>query len=130
MNKKVLIVEDDKLLCDVYRDSLELEGIGVLTAESYNSAIKIFNPDNISLLVLDIMLKNKNGFELLRDLRKRPNGDTVPTIIVTGMNTQDLNMDKELMVSLNILGIYTKSQFSISQFSKVVKDLIGQSEAV
>ena len=76
------------------------------------------------------MLKNKNGFELLRDLRKRPNGDTVPTIIVTGMNTQDLNMDKELMVSLNILGIYTKSQFSISQFSKVVKDLIGQSEAV
>ena len=125
MNKKVLIVEDDKLLCDVYRHSLELEGIGVLTAESYNSAIKIFNPDNISLLVL-----NKNGFELLRDLRKRPNGDTVPTIIVTGMNTQDLNMDKELMVSLNILGIYTKSQFSISQFSKVVKDLIGQSEAV
>ena len=130
MNKKVLIVEDDKLLCDVYRHSLELEGIGVLTAESYNSAIKIFNPDNISLLVLDIMLKNKNGFELLRDLRKTLNGDTVPTIIVTGMNTQDLNMDKELMVSLNILGIYTKSQFSISQFSKVVKDLIGQSEAV
>ena len=80
--------------------------------------------------MLDIILKGKNGFELLRDFRKQPDGDKVPIIIITGMNTQDLNMDRELMVSLNIIGIHTKSQFSINEFSGLVRAYLSKYEAV
>jgi DNA-binding response OmpR family regulator len=130
MAKKILIVEDDKLLADVYLLALKTEGLKATSAYDYNSAMKLFEPNKISLVVLDIILKGKNGFELLRDFRKQPGGDKVPIIIITGMNTQDLNMDRELMVSLNIIGIHTKSQFSIADFSGIIKSYLNKHEAV
>ncbi len=130
MSKKILIIEDDNLLAKVYQRSLRAEGLMSTLADDYNSAIKAFIPSKVSLVVLDVILQNKNGFELLRDFRKKPGGDKVPTIIITGLTTQELNMDKELMVSLNIVGIYTKSQFSIAQFTLVAKHCVSQSEAI
>lgn len=130
MAKKILVVEDDKLLADVYLLALKTEGLKAISAHDYHSAMKLFEPNKISLVVLDIILKGKNGFELLRDFRKQPGGDKVPIIIITGMNTQDLNMDRELMVSLNIIGIHTKSQFSITDFSGIIKSYLNKHEAV
>jgi hypothetical protein len=130
MAKKILIVEDDKLLADVYVSALKKDSLKAITASDYNSAIKLFEPNKISLVVLDIILKGKNGFELLRDFRKQPGGDKVPIIIITGMNTQDLNMDRELMVSLNIIGIHTKSQFSITDFGNIISYYLSKHEAV
>lgn len=130
MAKKILVVEDDKLLADVYLLALKTEGLKAISAHDYHSAMKLFEPNKVSLVVLDIILKGKNGFELLRDFRKQPGGDKVPIIIITGMNTQDLNMDRELMVSLNIIGIHTKSQFSITDFSGIIKSYLNKHEAV
>lgn len=128
MAKKILIVEDDRLLADVYASALRLEGLMSTVVNDYKSAMNDFRPSRYSLVVLDIILKGKNGFELLRDLRKTPGGDGLPIIIITGMDTQDLNMDRELMVSLNIIGIHTKSQFSIADFGKIIKAYIDRHE--
>ena len=130
MVKKLLVVEDDKLLADVYVAALKNSGLKTLTASDYNSAMKIFEPNKIRLVVLDIILKGKNGFELLRDFRKQPGGDRIPVIIITGMNTQDLNMDRELMVSLNIIGIHTKSQFSIADLGNIIKHYLAIYETI
>lgn len=130
MAKKILVVEDDNLLAGVYRQVLSDDGLRVVVANDYADAMDKFSADSICLVVLDIILKGKNGFELLRDFRKQPNGDKVPIIIITGMNTQDLNMDRELMVSLNIIGIHTKSQFSIKDFSGLIKAYLSKYEAV
>ena len=128
MAKKILIVEDDKLLAEVYASALKQEGLNTTTVHDYNSAMNNFRPSNYSLVVLDIILKGKNGFELLRDLRRTPGGDKLPIIIITGMDTQDLNMDRELMVSLNIIGIHTKSQFSIAEFGKIISAYLDRHE--
>jgi hypothetical protein len=53
----------------------------------------------------------------------------VKIAIVTGMNTDDLKLNKELLVGLNIIGIYTKSQFSISQLVGVVKYYMEKNES-
>jgi len=102
MKKTILIVEDDRLLADVYKKALIEEGYRVRLAEDYDQAMKQFKPGIINLVVLDIILRKKNGFELMRDLRKIPGGEKVPLVIITGMGTQELDMDRDLMVSLNI----------------------------
>ncbi len=130
LKKRVLIVEDDLLLAEVYKNSLKAEGIKAVTAPDYNSAMAKFSPQRFDLVILDIILKGKNGFELLRDFRKVPQGDKVPVIVITGMNTQQVNMDRDLMVSLNILGIYTKSQFSIDRFVRIVTSQLKRNETV
>ena len=75
------------------------------------------------------MLNGKNGFELLKALRRQRGGNKVKIAIVTGMNTDDLKLNKELLVGLNIIGIYTKSQFSISQLVGVVKYYMEKNES-
>ena len=127
--KKILIVEDDSLLLEVYQKSLEAEGFKVETAQDYKQSLEKFDPKKQVLIILDIMLNGKNGFELLKDLRRQQGGSEVKIIIVTGMNTDDLKLNKELLVGLNIIGIYTKSQFSIDQLVNVVKAQMAQDES-
>jgi len=126
MKQTVLIVEDDTLLAEVYHQSLKAEGIRSVVAKDFFEALAKFKPRQHALIVLDIMLGQKNGFELLKTLRRQPGGDRFSVMIVTGLNTDELNMNKELMVGLNIVGIYTKSQFSIAQFVNLVKLYSGQ----
>jgi len=126
MKQTVLIVEDDTLLAEVYHQSLKAEGISSVIAKDFFEALAKFKPRQHALIVLDIMLGQKNGFELLKTLRRQPGGDRFSVMIVTGLNTDELNMNKELMVGLNIVGIYTKSQFSIAQFVDLVKLYSGQ----
>jgi DNA-binding response OmpR family regulator len=127
--KKILIVEDDSLLLEVYQKSLEAEGFKVETAQDYKQSLEKFDPKKQALIILDIMLNGKNGFELLKALRRQQGGSDVKIIIVTGMNTDDLKLNKELLVGLNIIGIYTKSQFSIDQLVNAVKAQMAQDES-
>ena len=126
---KILIIEDDILLSEVYQISIQAVGFDVDVARDYKQALDKFNPKRQSVIILDIMLKGKNGFEVLKAIRRRQGGDKVKIIVVTGMNTDDLRLNDELLVGLNIVGIYTKSQFSIAQLIESVKGLMKQNEA-
>ncbi len=125
---KILIIEDDILLSEVYQKSIQAEGFAVDVARDYKQALDKFNPKRQSVIILDIMLRGKNGFEVLKAIRRRQGGDKVKIIVVTGMNTDDLRLNDELLVGLNIVGIYTKSQFSIAQLIESVKGLMKQNE--
>lgn len=127
--KKILIVEDDSLLLEVYQKSIQAEGYKVDTARDYKETLEKFTLSKYGLIILDIMLNGKNGFELLKALRRQQGGNNVKIAIVTGMNTDDLKLNKELLVGLNIIGIYTKSQFSISQLVGVVKYYMEKNES-
>ena len=126
---KILIIEDDILLSEVYQKSIQAEGFAVDVARDYKQALDKFNPKRQSVIILDIMLRGKNGFEVLKAIRRKQGGDKVKIIVVTGMNTDDLRLNDELLVGLNIVGIYTKSQFSIAQLIESVKGLMKQNEA-
>ena len=126
---KILIIEDDILLSEVYQKSIQAEGFDVDVARDYKQALDKFNPKRQSVIILDIMLRGKNGFEVLKAIRRKQGGDKVKIIVVTGMNTDDLRLNDELLVGLNIVGIYTKSQFSIAQLIESVKGLMKQNEA-
>lgn len=118
---KVLIVEDDDLLADVYNASLSAEGIKVDVCGNYSEAIEVYDPKSHRLVILDVLLPGKNGFELLKAMRRKPRSNHTNIIVITGMNTDELNFNNEIMVGLNIIGICTKSQFSIAQLVALVK---------
>ena len=59
---KILIIEDDILLSEVYQKSIQAEGFDVDVARDYKQALDKFNPKRQSVIILDIMLRGKNGF--------------------------------------------------------------------
>ncbi len=83
---KVLIVEDEKHLADGLRFNLEAEGYDVEIAADGEAALKLLigSPQRFHLVVLDVMLPGKNGFEVAAELREA--GQFVPILMLTARN--------------------------------------------
>jgi two-component system, OmpR family, response regulator CssR len=89
MKRVISIVEDEKDLNELVRRYLEKEGYEVKSHLTYESAYaQIHNPD-IQLWILDIMLDNRSGFDLIEEIRK-----INPTVPVIFMSARDKEFDR------------------------------------
>lgn len=78
--KKILLVEDDKGISDFIDSELKHEGYTTVTAGTGRQALEVYETENPDLIILDIMLPELNGLEVLRRIREK---STVPVIIET-----------------------------------------------
>lgn len=78
--KKILIVEDDKGISDFVISELKHEGYATVLAETGRQALELYETEQPDLILLDIMLPELNGLEVLRRIREN---STVPIIIET-----------------------------------------------
>ena len=78
---RILIVDDEPHILDIVRAYLAREGHDVLTAADGDAAIALAADPTIDLVVLDVMLPRRSGFEVLRELRGA--GRTVPVVMLT-----------------------------------------------
>lgn len=86
MKKKlVLIVDDEKDLRKIIRYNLEQEGIASIEASDGSQAIDLLSK-NPSLIILDIMMPGKDGYEVCKIIRD--NGSTVPIVFLTAMDRE------------------------------------------
>lgn len=76
----ILLVDDDARLREIVGMALEEEGYGVRTVESGEEALGVLDADEPDLLILDVMLPGRDGFELCRDIRQR---SPVPILMLT-----------------------------------------------
>ena len=81
----VLIVDDEKDLRKIIRYNLEQEGIASIEASDGNQAIDLLRK-NPSLIILDIMMPGKDGYEVCKIIRD--NGSTVPIVFLTAMDRE------------------------------------------
>ena len=85
MAKKVLVVDDEKLIVKGIRFSLEQDGMEVTAAYDGEEALQNIKEKNFDLVVLDVMLPNADGFELMEYIR--PLG--IPVIFLTARGSVD-----------------------------------------
>jgi PAS domain S-box-containing protein len=78
-----LIVEDDPKSAELIRVQLELEGFAVVHATSAEAALVLAEEQPLSLITLDIMLPNMDGWELLRRLKDTPSLKGIPVVIIS-----------------------------------------------
>ncbi|NLT97076.1 MAG: response regulator transcription factor [Christensenellaceae bacterium] len=79
-NKEILIVDDDKNICEVIKLYLQKEGYKVTLAYDGQAGLEAFERSTPSLVVLDIMMPRKDGWEVLKEIRK---SSAVPVIMLT-----------------------------------------------
>lgn len=120
--KKILLVEDDAALAEVYKSRLELEGFElkhVANGEDALSAAVAFRPD---LVVLDVMMPKINGFDVLDILRNTPETASVRVIMLTALSQAK---DKERADELGADDYLVKSQVVISDVVDRIKHHLG-----
>jgi DNA-binding response OmpR family regulator len=77
---KILVADDDRNIAELLRLYLEKEGFSVMIALDGEEAIAKFTPENPDLVLLDIMMPKLDGWQVLREIRKKSN---VPIIMIT-----------------------------------------------
>jgi DNA-binding response OmpR family regulator len=85
-NKHILVVDDETELCDVLRSKLEAEGFMVSTANDGEEALERAFEGKPDLILLDLVMPNKDGFEVLTELREDKWGKDVPVILLTNLD--------------------------------------------
>jgi CheY-like chemotaxis protein len=93
-SEKIILVEDDPFLHELYRDTLTSAGYSVVSArdgEEGLSLIKI-NTD-ASLILLDLMLPKLNGIDVLREIKKDETTKNLSVIILTNLNEEAVIQD-------------------------------------
>ncbi len=79
-SEKILVVDDDKNICELLRLYLEKEGYSVIMCHDGQEAVIKFNALNPDMILLDIMLPSLDGWQVCREIRKKSN---VPIIMLT-----------------------------------------------
>ncbi len=86
MADKVLVIDDDVKLLDLLKRILKASGFEVFTAASGEEGLELFFQVEPDIVILDIMMPGKNGWEVCRELRKKT---TVPILMLTALDNED-----------------------------------------
>jgi len=84
--KRILIVDDDPKMVDLLRVQFERSAFAVLTATNGLQGEKVFRANPIDVILLDVMMPQRDGFEMLRDVRAI---STVPVIMLSALGDTD-----------------------------------------
>ncbi len=82
---KVAIIEDDAAIVEMYKIKFEKEGYTVGTGADGNEGLALIEQQNPDIVLLDLMMPNKTGIEMLEELRGKPGGDQVKVMVLTNV---------------------------------------------
>jgi DNA-binding response OmpR family regulator len=116
--KKILLVEDDDALANVYQTRLQAEGFDIRRVPNGEDALAAaleYKPD---LIILDVMMPKVSGFDVLDILRNTPDTVDVKVIMLTALSQDS---DRQRAESLGVNDYLVKSQVVIADVVQRVK---------
>ena len=81
--KKVLIVEDDAIIANIYQRKLQMDGFQVQHAADGELAMEMIKCNLPTIVLLDLQLPKANGIEVLKFIRSREESKTLPVVVFT-----------------------------------------------
>lgn len=111
MKKKILIVDDEEVIRKFLKIHLAKLGYEVMEAGDGVQAIEQLGKDDFDLLICDILMPKKNGWEVIREVKSNPKTKAIPVIVLTAKN-EDSDMFKgyDLGVNYYMTKPFTKAQ--------------------
>ena len=125
---KILLVEDDPMISEIYQRKFSAAGFDVRIATSGKAVLDILLRESFDLVLLDIVLPEMSGMEILEKLRDPKSGYDLGTKIVMFSNLSEKD-DRDKAVSLGASGFISKTDFSPSELIAEVSRFLRQFEA-
>ena len=115
---KVAIVEDDMAIAQMYRLKFEAEGYIVETAANGVLGLALAADMRPDIILLDLMMPQMNGDEVLRRLRKTEWGKHIKVVILTNMGEQEA---PDIIKTLGVRRFIVKAEMTPRQVAEIVK---------
>lgn len=115
---KIAIVEDDQAISQMYRIKFEADGYEVETAENGKLGLQLAESMKPDIVLLDLMMPEMTGDEMLAAMRKTPWGKKIKVIILTNMGEQEV---PEVVKTMDVSAFIVKSDMTPRQVAELVK---------
>jgi len=122
---KILIVEDDPMIQEIYQKKFSEAGFEVLLAATGQKVLDLAKEQaDIDVILLDLLMPKMNGFEVTENLRKSENGynQNIKIIIFSNLSQKE---DRDKAVKLGANGFIAKADYTPSDLVKEVQRLLG-----
>lgn len=118
----ILFAEDETFLAEALKTGLQAAGHTVLLAPDGVQAVKMIREYTVDLMLLDLVMPNKNGFEVLEDLNKTGDIAKQPVIVLTNLSNPE---DKKRVLSLGARDYLVKSDFGLEAIAQKVSEFLS-----
>jgi DNA-binding NarL/FixJ family response regulator len=126
MSLLILVAEDDPAMRLSISDCLEFCGYSVITAEDGQQALSMVEKYHPHLLISDIKMPKKNGYELLKSIRKLPQYRLLPVILLT-----ECNATIERIHGYQVgCDLYLPKPFEMEELRAIVRNLLERSQII
>lgn len=115
---KIAIIEDDQAISQMYRIKFESEGYTVETAENGVLGLELVEKMSPDIILLDLMMPEMNGDEMLEKLRKTSWGKDIKVIILTNVGEQEI---PEAVRNMGVSAFILKADMTPRQVVEVIK---------
>ncbi len=120
---RILLVEDDEFLAELYATKLTLEGFGVHVAGDGRRGLKLAQEQHPDLILLDIILPKLDGFEVLRELKIDPQTKAIPVILLTNLSQRS---EVQQGLDLGAVDYLIKAHFMPSEVVAKIKAVLAR----
>lgn len=119
---KIMLVEDDNSLREIYSIRLTAEGYAIVSAGDGEEALAVAVKERPDLIISDVMMPKISGFDMLDILRSTPETQNIKVIMMTALSSED---QRERGESLGADRYLVKSQVGIEDVVNAVHDVLG-----
>lgn len=121
---KILLVEDDQILAEMYQTKFDIAGFEVKVAVNGEDCLKILQKYTPDLILLDILMPKVNGFQVLKEIKKKSILRQIPVILLTNLGETEVDMNQELAEALGVSDYLIKSRHTPEEIvAKVIQVL-------
>ncbi len=118
---KILIVEDDAVLRKALGDYLSAENFEVCLAEDGEVGVEKALSEKPDLILLDIVLPKKDGYQVLQEVKASPETKHVPIVLLTNLGSID---DVEKALQMGATTYLVKADYKLEEVTQKVKEIL------
>jgi DNA-binding response OmpR family regulator len=121
-NKKLLIIEDDVVLQKALSEYLSTEGFDIESAEDGETGVNMALAGKHDLILLDIVLPKKDGYEVLQEVRADANAKHTPIVLLTNLGSIS---DVEKALELGATTYLVKADYKLEEVTAKIKEILN-----
>lgn len=118
---RILIAEDEEVLLNVLKDRFEAEGWEVFVAKNGEEATNSIAKNSLDLVMLDLLMPKKDGFEVLKEVRSNAELKNLPIIVLSNLGGDE---DIKKAIQLGANDYFVKTQHPMSEVVEKVKKVL------
>jgi len=121
MSKKILFVEDEPTLQKVVGEILNQKGFKVFGAVDGEKGLELIKKERPDLILLDLILPKKDGFEVLKEIKEDEELKSIPVIVLTNLEGMG---DVEKALSLGATTYLVKANYELDDVVKKIEEIL------